>query len=191
MPALMMLFAATLPCQADLSPPDYARYHGHRAYIDGLRALRSGRAEEALQSAQSAVQFLPEDEDSTYLLGVCLLFVERYEEAEQTLQALVVSNPDLAEAHHDLGLVRLKLGDADGALVCFGKLAELKPESWIGPYRAAQTAALLQQDWPTCEAQLTTALARGFPWLASLPVDVEWAAVAEDPEFLAMLERLL
>jgi len=190
-PALMALFAIATPGRADLAPPDYARYHGQRAYIEGLRALRSGRAQEALESARTAVQFQPEDEDAAYLLGVCLLFVERYDEAEETLQALVTANPELAEAHHDLGLVRIKLGDAAGALACFEKLAELKPDSWMGPYRAAQTAALMQEDWPTCEAQLRIALDRGFPWLASLPVDPEWAGVAEEPEFLAMLERLL
>ncbi len=176
---------------ADLAPPYYATYHARRAREEGLLALRLGRIDDALESAGRAVELTPEDADALYLLGVCQVFAERYDEAAVTLGRVVEIDPDLAEAHHDLGLVRLKLGDAAGAASAFDRLADLRPDSWLGPYRRAQVSALLEGDWKGCEEHLAVALDRGFPWLASLPVDPEWSEVASDPSFLALVQRLL
>ncbi len=177
--------------RADLAPPDYATYHAQRAYRDGLVALTLGESEAALDSARQAVALTPDDPQAQYLLGISQLFNEDYEAAEATLARVVELDPDLAEAHHDLGLVRLHLGQGEAAAHAFQRVAEMMPDSWVGPYRLAQTAALLYGDWDACAEQLREARRRGFPWLASLPVDPEWAAVAEDPAFLAMVEELL
>jgi tetratricopeptide (TPR) repeat protein len=175
----------------ELAPPDYDTYHGSRAYNDGLVAIRAGRLDEALEAARRSTALTPDDPDSLYLLGVCLIFEAEYEDARDALERVITLRPDLAEAYHDLGLVRFQLDDGEGAMVAFSRLTELRPGSWHGPYRQAQTAAMKLGDWEQCEAAMRLALDRGFPWLASLPVDPEWGQVAEDPAFLGMVTRLL
>lgn len=189
--AALALTVAPRPAAADLAPPDYATYHAQRAYRDALVALSLGENEVALDSARDAVMLTPEDPQAQYLLGISLLFNERYEQAGETLAIVVQLDPNLPEAVHDLGLVRLHLGQGEEAARAFQRISEMMPDSWVGPYRSAQTAALLYRDWEACAQHLREARQRGFPWLASLPVDPEWAAVAEDPAFLAMVQGLL
>ncbi len=189
--ALVLALTAVAPVRAELAPPDYRAYHGSRAYAEGLLAIRAGRLDEALDAARRATSLTPDDPDALYLLGVCLIFSSRYEEAQDALERVITLRPDLAEAYHDLGLVKLQLDDGEGAMEAFARLTELRPTSWHGPYRQAQTAALELSDWEQCEAMLELALGRGFPRLASLPVDPEWAPVAEEPAFLQMVTRLL
>ena len=188
-----LAFALALPAQApaDLAPPDYRAYHGQRAYAESLVALRTGHPETALAAARRAAELRPTDPDTRYLLGVCQLFDGQWIAARESIEAVIEQRPDLAEAHHDLGLIWIELGEAEAALAAFERVADLRTDSWIGPYRQAQTAALLQRDWGACEAHLREAVDRGLPWLASLPVDPEWAAVATEPAFLSMVERLL
>jgi len=181
----------TAPAGADLAPPDYASYHAQRAYRQALMALRLGETDAALRTASEAVALTPEDPQALYLLGICQLFDEQYEQAGTTLERAIAIDPELPEAVHDLGLVRLHLGQGDEAAELFAFVSLMMPESWVGPYREAQTAALLRRDFDACEGHLREALRRGFPWLASLPVEPEWAAVAEDPAFVAMVGRLL
>jgi Flp pilus assembly protein TadD len=189
--AALALTVVPRPAAADLAPPDYATYHAQRAYRDALVALSLGENETALDAARDAVALTPEDPQAQYLLGISLLFNEQYERAGETLAMVVELDPDLPEAVHDLGLVRLHLGQGEEAALAFQQVSQMMPDSWVGPYRAAQTAALLYRDWAACEQFLREAMQRGFPWVASLPVDPEWAAVAEDPAFLAVVEGLL
>jgi tetratricopeptide (TPR) repeat protein len=189
--AVTLALLAPATAAGELAPPDYSTYHGGRAYADGLIAIRAGRLDEALTAARRATALTPDDPDALYLLGVCLIFEGEYEDARDALERVIALRPDLAEAYHDLGLVRFQLDDGDGAMSAFARLAELRPGSWHGPYRQAQTAAMKLGDWETCEAMMRLALDRGFPWLASLPVDPEWGPVAGDPAFLGMVTRLL
>jgi len=189
--ASLVLGAPSGTARAELAPPDYVDYHAARSYSEGLLLLRAGDAEAALEAADAALALMPDDPDSLYLKGICLLFAEEWTTAESVLQQVVTLRPDQAEAYHDLGLVQLRLGDGDGAAAAFARVSELQPDSWFGPYREAQTAALLRGDWATCEEHLAEAVERGFPWLASVPVDPEWASVAVEPAFLEMLERAL
>lgn len=188
---LFVALLAPVLAAAELAPPDYSAYHGSRAYADGLIAIRAGRLDEALVAARRATALTPDDPDALYLLGVCLIFEGEYEGARDSLERVVALRPDLAEAYHDLGLVRFQLDDGEGAMLAFSRLTELRPVSWHGPYRQAQTAAMKLEDWERCEATMQLALDRGFPRLASLPVDPEWGAVAADPAFLGMVTRLL
>jgi len=194
-PVLLIAWLAaggsSAPALAELAPPDYAEYHAGRSYAEGLLALRAGDTEAALASAEAALALVPDDPDALYLEGICLLFAGQWADAETSLQRVVALRPDLAEAYHDLGMVQLRRGDDPGATASFARLSDLRPGSWHGPYREAQTAALLRNDWVACEERLTEALRRGFPWLASLPVDPEWESVAGDPAFLEMLEKML
>lgn len=188
---LTLVLLAPLPATGELAPPDYSTYHGSRAYAEGLIAIRAGRLDEARVAAGRAVALTPNDPDALYLLGVCLIFEGEYQGARDALEQVIALSPDLAEAYHDLGLVRFQLDDGDGAMSAFSRLTELRPGSWHGPYRQAQTAAMKLGDWDQCETLMRLALDRGFPWLASLPVDPEWGAVAEHPRFLEMVTRLL
>ncbi len=186
-----LVLLGTRAASADLSPPDWAEYHGARAHAEGLVALQHGRFADALVAARTAVELNGEHSHSLYLLGVALIFDEQYDEARDALQRVVHLDPELAEAWHDLGLVTFHLGDGDAAMGAFGELSRLRPDSWYGPYRQAQTAGMLQEDWPSCERLLTEAMVRGFPYVASLPIDPEWGPVAEQAAFLEMVDRLL
>ena len=193
-PLGLLLAAALLgasPARADLAPPDYRAYHGQRAYAESLLALRTGHTERALQAAQRATELRPEDADSLYLLGVCHLFAGELEAAQTALLTLIEREPDLVEAHHDLGLVWLTMGDGPQATLAFTRVEALRPESWIGPYRLAQVAGLLDGDLGACERHLRRAVDAGYPYAASLPVDADWAKLAEDPAFLEMFGRIV
>jgi len=189
--ALGLALAPAPRAAADLAPPDYRAYHAERAYAESLLALRSGLTDTALEAAIRAVELRPDDAETLYLLGMCQLFADRRGEARSSLERVIALEPDLVEAHHDLGLIGLASGDAAAAAAAFQQVAELRPDSWIGPYRLAQVAALLQGDLTACEAHLARALERGYAGVAALPVDPDWAQVAGDPAFLEMIQRLL
>jgi tetratricopeptide (TPR) repeat protein len=191
---LALLLASLLlspPAAADLAPPDYRAYHGQRAYAESLLALRTGQTDTALAAAARTVELLPDDPDALYLLGMCQLFAGRQDEARVSLERVLVLRPDLVEAHHDLGLIWLSIGEPAAAAASFQRVAELRPDSWIAPYRLAQVAGLLQGDLPACEGHLARAVELGYPGAASLPVDPDWAKLAGDPAFVAMIQRLL
>ncbi len=188
---LAALLASAPAARADLAPPDYRAYHGRRAYAESLLSLRSGQTDRALTAARRAVALRPDDPDALYLLGVCQLFADQLDGARASLEGVLTLSPELVEAHHDLGLVWMAMGDADEAASAFARVAELRPDSWIGPYRQAQVAALLRGDLPACEGHLGRAVDLGYPHAASLPVDPDWAQLAEDPTFLAMIRRVL
>jgi tetratricopeptide (TPR) repeat protein len=191
----LALLLATLglssPAGADLAPPDYRAYHGQRAYAESLLALRTGRTEAALVAAGRSVELLSDDPDALYLLGMCQLFAGLQDEARASLEQVLVLRPDLVEAHHDLGLIWLSIGEPTAAAASFQRVAELRPESWIAPYRLAQVAGLLEGDLPACELHLARAMELGHPGVASLPVDPDWAKLAGDPAFVAMIQRIL
>lgn len=190
LPLAVALLAGS-PAGADLTPPDYKAYHGQRAYAESLLALRTGHTERALDAARRARDLRPEDPDTLYLLGVCHLFAGELEAARDALLAVLEREPDLVEAHHDLGLIWLAMGDSNQAALAFTRVETLRPESWIGPYRLAQVSGLLKGDLATCERHLRRAVDTGYPYAASLPVDPDWAQLAEDPAFLEMIGRIV
>src|SRR5262249_33891312 len=91
-------------------------------YDNGDNFLTIENCDEGI--AQSSVAF----PQAYFLRGRSLYETGHLEAAAESLQAAVNLNPDMAEAHRELGLTLYDLGDLDGAVTAYRKAVELRPD---------------------------------------------------------------
>ncbi len=94
----------------------------------GRRMMEQGRYEEALTFLERARRIQPDDVRLLNLLGTVYFKLNRLDEAEQIYEVLVRKNPNVAILHSNLGMIRLKKRDWDGAEVAFLRVLQLDPE---------------------------------------------------------------
>jgi|TARA_R100001143_G_scaffold57544_1_gene54864 tetratricopeptide (TPR) repeat protein len=95
----------------------------------GVLQMRAGLYEKALSDYATAKRIRP-DTGETYLNeGAALIFLERYDEALQSLdQAIALGSKDLHAAYYNRALAKEKLNDVEGAYYDFRRALELKPD---------------------------------------------------------------
>jgi len=76
----------------------------------------ANNAEEYIAQQRAAIASNPECGTSHYNLAVALLGIEKYDEAENELNAAIDCSPNLAEAYVQLGGLCLQRGDLDACL---------------------------------------------------------------------------
>lgn len=111
LPPELVSRAEELRQQIDADPSD----------IDAMRALMqlmlaNGRAFDAFQTAQLALQVAPEDPDSHFVSGIVRLQMGQTQVALDSLGRSLRSDPGHEQAALMRGLVLLQLGDRDGAI---------------------------------------------------------------------------
>jgi predicted O-linked N-acetylglucosamine transferase (SPINDLY family) len=94
--------------------------------ILGISLARQGK--DALEAAQRAADFLPQDAGALINLGNALGRVGRLDEAARKYQQALILQPQSAEAHQNLGNVLLDLGQSASAAASCRSALELRPD---------------------------------------------------------------
>jgi tetratricopeptide (TPR) repeat protein len=101
-----------------------------QAGVAGVRELRrAGRADEALQLAESALATQPEHEELIGLRGMLLLDAGRADEAAVLERRLSDYAGSHYRIHAFLGRQRLLAGETEGAIAASRRAVELKPDA--------------------------------------------------------------
>ncbi len=95
---------------------------------EGMRALISGDATQALQIARSESKLAPDDPRPALLEVRALLELGRPEEALDASERLLLRFPDLADAHYVRGIVRMAFRDLDQAEEDLRTALDLSPQ---------------------------------------------------------------
>ncbi|HUH02474.1 MAG TPA: tetratricopeptide repeat protein [Kofleriaceae bacterium] len=101
---------------------------GYDAHVDaGGELLRLDRVAEARIEFESALRLKPDDTKALGLLGLTLFRMTAFEDALPVYEQLVSTNPSDPSLRLNLGLVHLKLGNADQAIGELTRSRELDP----------------------------------------------------------------
>lgn len=84
-------------------------------YAQGVEARFAGRFDEALGMFEALLATNPEDVDSRLNAALCLIALERLDEAESELEHVIDQAPDYVDAYTALARVRRMKGDAQGS----------------------------------------------------------------------------
>lgn len=88
--------------------------------------------EVGLPAAQKAVELSGEDPLALDALGWALALLERYDEAQETLEQALSLNPGLAQVHFHLGVIAMQLNDWQSVKDHLQQARDLDPDGPIG-----------------------------------------------------------
>lgn len=136
--------------------------------LQGMALNRLARCEDALEPLAMAQALFPDSLEVALEQALALFELCRFDEAERLFAQVVRSDPDEAWAHHHLGLIFERRGEAAQARRCFARALRAEPEAL--PRRLRLT-----------EAGFDAALARALhqlpmrlePFLRGVPLTVE------------------
>ncbi len=103
------------------------------ALLEGIALSDLGSPVEALARLDEAVRARPDDVDALLHRGLALYELCRFEEAREQLLAVLRSAPHEAWAHHTLGLIAERRGDAAEAARLFARARRESPEEFPRP----------------------------------------------------------
>ena len=126
-------------------------------FKEGSELLQAGRAEEALQRFQAALNSAPTDATLHLHAGAALHNLGRYAEAITSYQQAADSAPGMGEVYNNLGNSLLALGRFAEAVDNFSRASELLPSSPV-PLAAKATALLALGHVAAAEADCRGAL---------------------------------
>ena len=122
LPPELAVRAEELQRQIEADPSDL---EAMRALMQLL--LSNGRAFDAFQTAQSALQIAPEDPDAHFVSGIVRLQMGQTQVALDSLDRALRSDPGHEQAALMRGLLLLQLGDRDGAIATWQGANEARP----------------------------------------------------------------
>ncbi|MGH8569103.1 MAG: tetratricopeptide repeat protein, partial [Gammaproteobacteria bacterium] len=96
--------------------------------------------------------------ESRFLLGQCYQQLGRWREAQEAYDEFVAANPHEKEAFANLGFVKAKLGDSEGAVANFSKALDLDPK-FLDARRNRGTEYLRQKRYDMAIQDFSGALA--------------------------------
>jgi uncharacterized protein (AIM24 family)/thioredoxin-like negative regulator of GroEL len=95
--------------------------------VAGSELLRQSRIKDAQHQLLQALELQPSNSKVLALLGLAFFRGGQFSDAAPIYKALTQQSPDDASYRLNLGLVHLKLGDAEGAIAELSKCRELDP----------------------------------------------------------------
>ncbi len=107
--------------------PGMGREAFERAMVRGNELLRENNLVEAQRSFLAALQSDPDNVRALALLGLTYFRANQFSDARPIYEELCSRLPSDASHHLNLGLVRLKLGDTDGAIDALEASRRLDP----------------------------------------------------------------
>ena len=113
---------------------------GEFALLQAIAQNQLGRATEALARAEAALADLPGDVDALLERGFALYELCRFDDAAGQLREIVRISPDEAWAHHLLGLLAERRGDAREADKRFARARKLAPQDFPRPVSLSPAA---------------------------------------------------
>lgn len=146
--------------------------------LAGWTQLDLGNQREALVHAGVALHLLPGDRDALVIRGQALYELTRFPEAVRTLQKVLASHPDDAEAHHLLGLAleRMEGREAEAA-AHLAEASRLDPVAYPPPLDLEPAAfeRLVEAELSALPEEAKRLLERG-----RVPVRIETLPALED-----------
>ena len=94
---------------------------------------KAKNVQEYIALQRKAIASNPECGTSHYNLGVALMGLKKYEEAEKHFHEAIDCSPGLAEAYVQLGGIRLQQGDLEGCLAYNQRAVKARPGFSEGP----------------------------------------------------------
>ena len=94
----------------------------------GQSLLVQDKPHDAAGFLETAVAGAPADLSARGSLHRCLMMLERHAAAAENMEALLRLEPDLAEAHNNLGNIYREIGEIDKARACLERATELQPD---------------------------------------------------------------
>ncbi len=113
--------------------PDFAAAHFLRSQV----LAQDGRMQDAVGSALTAVQLVPQDPLGWYNLGTILYAGQSWNDAAVAFAQAVTVQADYSNAIFMLALTLAQLGNTEQALVALDRVAELNPQDTVVPAVAA------------------------------------------------------
>jgi len=110
------------------------------ALLEGMALSDLGRAGEALPRLDAALEAMPDDLDALLERGFALHELCRFDEARAQLLDVLRRSPDEAWAHHLLGLIAERRGDAREAERRFARARKLDPEEYTAPVELTEAS---------------------------------------------------
>ncbi|MBI3072698.1 MAG: tetratricopeptide repeat protein [Deltaproteobacteria bacterium] len=107
-------------------------------YIRGNAYYCTNELDKALKAYDRALELVAEHPSFLVARGMTLFLMLDYEAADKALQRAVALDPESAEAHHNLGLVKEKLGQEAFAIRELAQATRLDPERFPKPARVAR-----------------------------------------------------
>lgn len=95
----------------------------------GKSLLDQGQYEEAIAYLERAYRIKPDDIKVLNMLGTAYFKAERLDSAEEIYEILARKNPNVPVLHSNLGMIRLKKKDWEGAEMAFQRVIELQPDN--------------------------------------------------------------
>ena len=86
------------------------------------------QGKEALSAFQKVAEFMPDDADGHFNLGVALKSLGRLDQAVASYRRAVALKPDFALAYYNLGNAQKELGQRDIAAISYRRATEIKPD---------------------------------------------------------------
>jgi len=112
----LFCFQPALTTFASCNLQGYQRPEGHSpAYKEGMDAFNGASYEKALEHFKQAAADKPDDVWAFYYAGLCLLKLERLDEAANAYQQAMLISPSQAAVHYQLGKIHLEKGDPEAA----------------------------------------------------------------------------
>ncbi|HEX8698297.1 MAG TPA: metallopeptidase family protein [Myxococcaceae bacterium] len=106
--------------------------------LEGMGLNQLGECERALVSLQAALEHMPRSVDAQVERGIALFELCRFPEAMAAFERVLKDAPDEAWAHHYLGLMAERRGDAREAKKRFAKAQALIPEEFPPPVELSE-----------------------------------------------------
>jgi len=103
------------------------------ALLEGIALSQLGEPKEALRRFEAALAAHPDELDALLERGLALYELCRFDEARAQLLEVTRRSPDEAWAHHTLGLIAERLGDAKQAERSFARARKLGPDEFPKP----------------------------------------------------------
>jgi hypothetical protein len=95
----------------------------------GKSLLDQGQYEEAIVYLERAYHIKPDDIKVLNMLGTAYFKADRLDKAEEIYDILARKNPNVPVLHSNLGMIRLKKQDWEGAEMAFQRVIELQPDN--------------------------------------------------------------
>lgn len=141
------------------------------ALLEGQALNDLGRSREALMRLDASLAAEPGDPHAQYERAVALFDLCRFAEARRAFVEVLAKNPHDAWAHHHLGLVLERLGDADGAARELARAQKEAPSEFHPPVDVSpdEFRRLVDAEAAKLPAPLRADLARVSLETADLP----------------------
>ena len=133
---LLVLLAFSLIVAAPLPA---AESEAEALYVEGSRALREKKYEQATKRLERAAQLRGDHVETWLKLGIAYSGLERWDAAIEAYEHLIEIEPAHPKAHHNLGNVYFRRGDFEPAATAYGKSLELDPDYRLAAFHLGWT----------------------------------------------------